>query len=451
MPIVVATDFSEHAHSAVAAAAAIARRLGTSLKLVHVSEEPSSRRVDDGEHKRRQVAYHDRLETESARIRKEGLTVEPELLEGLPDEAVVAFAVKSKAQLVVAAALGTRRTSRWTLGSVADRIAQSASCPVLIIRNAEPFRAWARNERALRIVLADDFSRFSKAALVWIANLSRVGPIELSALHATSLFSAYGRLGLPHEGEGQAEVESVLNRELQERLESVGVLRSNTRVVFTEGRIPGPLVGAASEERADLLVLGTHHRKGFSRLWHDSVSHAALSLAPMSVATVPLPAPGELVPQVVPPVRKVLVTTDFSPVGDLAVPHAYSLLPNGGEVILLHVIQTAIPLVYGEHSPAAAILTAPGEGLVAEDKKKLEVLIPAASKLHGIKTQIEVVTALNVATAILQASERLGADVVCIASHGHSGMTRVLLGSVAHAVIARSRRPVLIVRSSPTE
>jgi nucleotide-binding universal stress UspA family protein len=39
--------------------------------------------------------------------------------------------------------------------------------------------------------------------------------------------------------------------------------------------------------------------------------------------------------------------------------------------------------------------------------------------------------------------------LVCIGSHGHSGLVAAMLGSVAQKVVARSRRPVLVVRMSP--
>ena len=45
------------------------------------------------------------------------------------------------------------------------------------------------------------------------------------------------------------------------------------------------------------------------------------------------------------------------------------------------------------------------------------------------------------------AEERVRADLVVIASHGHSVLQRVLLGSVAEGVIRRARTPVLIVKS----
>jgi nucleotide-binding universal stress UspA family protein len=59
------------------------------------------------------------------------------------------------------------------------------------------------------------------------------------------------------------------------------------------------------------------------------------------------------------------------------------------------------------------------------------------------------VRAKDTARAIHETAERLGADVICLASHGRSGIARAALGSVAEEVMRNSRRPVLVVRPLP--
>lgn len=55
----------------------------------------------------------------------------------------------------------------------------------------------------------------------------------------------------------------------------------------------------------------------------------------------------------------------------------------------------------------------------------------------------------SVAEQIVDAAERSGADVIVMASHGRSGVARMLLGSVASKVLTLSPLPVLIVRQGP--
>ncbi|NMG14618.1 universal stress protein [Aromatoleum bremense] len=50
------------------------------------------------------------------------------------------------------------------------------------------------------------------------------------------------------------------------------------------------------------------------------------------------------------------------------------------------------------------------------------------------------------AEAIIEAAERCGADLICMASHGRRGLRRLLIGSEAHSVLTHSRIPVLILK-----
>ena len=55
----------------------------------------------------------------------------------------------------------------------------------------------------------------------------------------------------------------------------------------------------------------------------------------------------------------------------------------------------------------------------------------------------------DAATTVCQEAERFGADLICIGSHAHAGLTAEVLGSVAQKVVAHSRKPVLVVRMPP--
>jgi len=142
MSIVVGTDFSPNAREAVDVAAAIARKLNDTLKLVHV---PVELELEQGEAvfvRPGQAQAH--LAGEAARLRQTGIAVDATLLRGRPDEAIVEYADRERSRLIVAGALGSRSETRWRTGSVADRMAQTSSCPLLIVRTAAPFIAWAR-------------------------------------------------------------------------------------------------------------------------------------------------------------------------------------------------------------------------------------------------------------------------------------------------------------------
>ncbi|MBZ0160918.1 universal stress protein [Candidatus Methylomirabilis sp.] len=154
----------------------------------------------------------------------------------------------------------------------------------------------------------------------------------------------------------------------------------------------------------------------------------------------------------IPRYRKLLVPTDFSPLGNTAISHAYAILAEqGGTVILCHVTEVHGPPspLYAHYSPWGALSGQERTELRQTLLNSLESLVPAEASAEGlVTTEVRVVeTPLLVHEAICQEATTLDVDLIVMASHGHSGVTRLLLGSVAEHVLRLVDRPVLIVRS----
>ena len=64
---------------------------------------------------------------------------------------------------------------------------------------------------------------------------------------------------------------------------------------------------------------------------------------------------------------------------------------------------------------------------------------------RGVVTEVEVIREENAWTGIWHAAGRLGVDAFCLATHGRSGLARVVLGSQAQEVMQRARQPVILV------
>ncbi len=434
MAIVVGTDFSADSLQAADAAAAIAGVVGERVVLLHVARPGSM-----------QESSRERLATEAARLTRTGVGVEPVLAEGHPDEVVVERADRARAQLIAVGALGSRSGSRWRIGSVADRIAQTCTCPLLIVRSAAPFVAWSRKERALRVTAGDDLSAVSDAALRFIGVLRKIGHVDATVAHVYWVPGEYARVG--YGLERRAELESLVEREVQKHADACGVSAASTRIASSYGRIADPLIALAADAGADLVLVGAHQRKGARRAWYGSVSQTVTHLAPMSVALVPAAELLDSVPAPVAPVATVLVSTDFSAIGNRAIAHACSILAPGGLVILTHVIDSP-GLVYERDWADRGSRSVPGTEEEGAAKRRLDALIPPDAAARGIAFRTEVLFGLKVADAICQAAERHGVDVICIGSHGRSGAARLLLGSVAREVIDRSRKPVFLVKAA---
>ena len=167
----------------------------------------------------------------------------------------------------------------------------------------------------------------------------------------------------------------------------------------------------------------------------------------MSVAVVPLTATSEDALGHIPEIKRVLVTTDFSELGNHAVPYAYAALRRGGRVRLIHVIppwELPGPLV--PHYQPKRLNKKQHQKLATDSLKELRSYVSPEAELLGIATEVEVVEGRDVAKAICHEAERFSADVICLGSHGGSGLSKAVLGSVAHKVMKLSSRPLLVVR-----
>jgi nucleotide-binding universal stress UspA family protein len=79
-------------------------------------------------------AAEDYLTRIQAKLNKEGLAVETQILTGRPAETISDFAQHNKVDLIAIATHGRSGISRWIFGSVADKLVRSSSAPVLLIR-----------------------------------------------------------------------------------------------------------------------------------------------------------------------------------------------------------------------------------------------------------------------------------------------------------------------------
>ena len=148
-----------------------------------------------------------------------------------------------------------------------------------------------------------------------------------------------------------------------------------------------------------------------------------------------------------PRIRTVLVSTDFSELANRAIPYAYATVADGGTVHLVHVLE--LPDVPGPLVPHYTR----GHVLSAEDRTKLHAdlserlrkLPPVTADARGIRSEPHVVDERGVSWGLVQLARQLSADLICIASHGHSALFKSLLGSVSDQVLHDSPCPVLVV------
>jgi nucleotide-binding universal stress UspA family protein len=154
-----------------------------------------------------------------------------------------------------------------------------------------------------------------------------------------------------------------------------------------------------------------------------------------------------------PEFRRVLVATDLSELSNRAISYAYSMLRSGGTVRIVHVeepFEFANP-IHAHHGTAAHHLEEERSRQLEHCRARLRALVPLEAEARGILTEVEVLHEDKPALAICEAAARFKADLICMASHGRSGFSRALLGSVAHAVMTMSTVPMLVLRAPTAE
>jgi nucleotide-binding universal stress UspA family protein len=349
--------------------------------------------------------------------------IRTELLVGPAAEVVSSLADTEGASLIVVAA-ATAPSPLYRLGSTATKLTAEANVPVLLVKDAAPFVAWLRGERPLRAAIGVDESATCDSAIQLVKAWRESSAIDVvlgSVYYADEAAARFGLIA-PNVVDAHPEVERLLARDLLRRFgESTGRGAINARPIRGLGRAGDHLVQLADGELVDLIVVGTQQTMGIGRL--GSVSAVVAQEARQSVLCVP---PTYQVQRTdVPQMRVAVVATDLSPFGNSALPYGYALIDPPGEVHIVHVVDK------DERVDVAAV------------RAQLMGLAPTSARAT---TVAHVLVGNDAHELIAELAARVGADVICIASHGRSGISRALLGSVADRLLRHTRVPVLVLR-----
>jgi nucleotide-binding universal stress UspA family protein len=148
-------------------------------------------------------------------------------------------------------------------------------------------------EDNVKIVLAVDGSKFSEAAVQVVIEQARPQDTEIQVLHVvepSSLLVAremggYDR-ALDAVWESETKQAEALVTKVADQLRSKG-LKVTTKV--EQGDPKSGIIDAASKWRAELIIIGSHGRKGFDRFLMGSVAESVARHAPCSVEIVRIP------------------------------------------------------------------------------------------------------------------------------------------------------------------
>lgn len=142
--------------------------------------------------------------------------------------------------------------------------------------------------------------------------------------------------------------------------------------------------------------------------------------------------------------KHILLATDGSAASEHAAQRAVDLARvHGAKLTALYVVDPYPYLGIGEANPMGfqAYMSAALQHAATAHGKVMEQCQKA-----GVEFQPRLVEDAAAVAGIVQSAKEVGADLVVVGSHGRTGVSRLMLGSVAGKVVAESPVPVLVVR-----
>ena len=251
---------------------------GTQVKLLHVLENPTyaygamDYALDYDElFAAQEVQGWKTLESAAAAAKKRKVKALPELVEARGRrvaEVIGREAERWKADLVVMGSHGRRGMTRVLLGSDAETVVRSTRVPLLLTRAGKGIKV-SRAANFRRIVVPLDGSATSKAGLAAAVQIASHSGATLQLVHVIDVAPGFH---VPGGGSVLANIRSSLHKRgeqlLNEGIEiahAEGVKAGSCLLQKSVGPAADAITAEARRWKADLIVIGTHGRRGLAR------------------------------------------------------------------------------------------------------------------------------------------------------------------------------------------
>lgn len=294
-----------------------------------------------------------------------------------------------------------------------------------------------------RILFPTDFSACAESAFSHAAYLADKYSAELHILHVneradSTLVDRLSDIRItPDE----------IAEQLRLPLSAEGVAKSDEPVPIIEveetGERAAPIIlHYAEANHVDLIVMGTHGRRGIRKFILGSVAEEVLRLATCPVFTV-----RHKEDQSVWTMKKILAPTDLSENARHATRHAAALAEAyKADLSLLYVVDaatlptTSVPLLGAFEVSPESVMTRSNEALSRQARAlNEEFQLPS-----DVKSFVRIG---HPARDILEFAEVNETDLIVVGSHGRSGISRLMMGSVAEQIVRNASCPVFTVKS----
>ena len=282
-----------------------------------------------------------------------------------------------------------------------------------------------------RILVPLDGSELAEMALPYVEEVAKRLNSEVLLLTANALGEDLERLLRPYL-EKRAEV-----------LQSLGIEASP---LVVHGNAADEILDCAEKSDIDLIIISTHGRTGLVAWAMGSIANKIVQRSRIPTLLI---RPGE--PETIAAgkeLRKILVPLDGSHFAESIIPCVESLAGGmGSEVILLRVVETVRPPYFTIYNEVPGWEKYEQQFMAKAEEEAKRYL----NEQEGVlKDRNLKVTSASLsgrpAQTILEYAEDNSVDLIALATHGFSGITKWVYGSVASKIIESSSKPVLLMR-----
>ena len=295
-----------------------------------------------------------------------------------------------------------------------------------------------------KILYPTDFSSCSKQAYSHALFIAEQYKAELHMLHVITIHTddAYDPgYDFPDLEEYNIHLEKHASEESDQLIKKHKLSKTKIIKVQERGYSPSAVIlKYAQDNNIDLIVMGTHGRRGLGYLFLGSVAEEVTRFARRPVYTIREEKPAISVEKV----NRILVPVDLSQFSKQALHYANELCKDyGAELDVIHVVEDRIhPALYATGKSSIFDFT-------PEIRKKSASLIKDMfNEISGPKVKYKIkITEGVAAREILKYAEKNDVNMIVLTTHGASGLNQFFLGGVAEKIIRRSICPVFTIKS----
>ena len=294
-----------------------------------------------------------------------------------------------------------------------------------------------------RILVPVDFSKPSLAALRYATALAKARRARLEVLHVVEAATYVPTLGAPID---LGELREAQTRAAHDRLDKLARdlrrRRLRCRTVLKLGLAATAIADYAKKNATDLIVMATHGRGFVRHLLLGNVAERVVRTAVCPVLTIRAGTRASAAK-----LRRIVAATDFSQTSQRALEDAAALARSSrAEMVVLHAVE---PIALAGDLYGFSASAAMDDAVERAARELMAGVVSRLRKKRGLRCR-GVLANGTAASMIVGAAKQLRADLVVVGTHGHGGLDRFLLGSVAERVVRTSSKPVLTVREPQT-